>query len=213
MISVSKKYFAILILTQILIFLLILGFIGITTWSYNENGGDFISHSSDFKFTIDENFELRYLDMPQRGEISCFVTTTPENNFARSAIRRTWGKIIKPIFVMSKNGEKFKISLENESKVFGDMLVIDHDFELLSEEKIFVALKFFIQHFNASQYFMMARDDVIVSPKNLYDLLNKDEDVRIVRRERNWSKLGMEEKISLMIVPGKFFKLRKMTQK
>ena len=51
----------------------------------------------------DQNIMLipRSMYLPQRDEIACFVMSSAENSFARSAIRRTWGKSIKPIFIMN----------------------------------------------------------------------------------------------------------------
>lgn len=192
---------------QIFIFVTVLGFIGLVTWS--ELKANPSEHKrNNFNLTIDNNYALRYLDMPQRKEISCFIMTTPENNLARSAIRRTFGKIIKPLFVMSKTNEEFEIPLENESKVFGDMIVIDEIVELSSNEKLFVAMKVFNENFNESQYFMLTRDDEFINPRNLYDFLNREEYIEIIRKESSWFGNYTENEISLLIMPGKsFFKV------
>jgi hypothetical protein len=141
--------------------------------------------------------------MPQRKEIACFVMTTPENNLARSAIRRTWGKIIKPIFVTSIISEEFKIRLENESKVFGDMIVVDENVELSSSEKLFVALNIFKENFEDSDYFMLTWDDEFINPRNLYDFLNREENAKIIRKESSWFQI--QDEISLLIMSGNFF--------
>lgn len=207
--NISRKYFLIFIAFQIFIFVTILGFIGLVTWSEIRTH-NLLHYKNNFNLTIDESYELIYLDLPQRKEISCFVMTTPKNNLARQAIRMSWGKIIKPLFVMSKTSKEFGIPLENESKVFGDLIVIDENIEISSNEKLFVALKFFEENFNASEYFMLTRDDEFINPRNLYEFLNRVENIEIIRTEFSWfNNYEEENKISLLIMPGNIFKVIK----
>lgn len=201
-----KKYFVIFILSQILAFLIILSFIIFITWNPNGKSSPFIHHDNNFNLTVDHKFELRYLELPQRKEILCFVTTMPENNFARSAIRKTWGKIIKPIFLLPKIHEKFETSLENESNVFGDMIVIDEQLELSKEEEIFFSVKFFSENFNTSKYFMITNDNEFINPQKLFNLLNRDEYHGIIwEKIYYWSFIKRIEEITLLIVPGNDF--------
>lgn len=46
----------------------------------------------------------------QREEIACFVMSAPGNRLARSAIRRTWGKEIKPLLLMGCSNDKSTMS-------------------------------------------------------------------------------------------------------
>lgn len=199
--EVSRKYFLIFISFQITLFVIVLGFIGIVTWS-QLRANNFVPHKTNLNLTIDRNYNLRHLEVPQRNEISSFVMTKPENNLARSAIRRTWGKVIKPLFVMSRNSENFKISLENESKVFGDMIVLDETSEISNNEKLFIALNFFNENFNSTDYFMLTRDDEFINPKNLYESLNQEDEVEIIRREFSVFGHNRDNEISLLIMPG-----------
>lgn len=197
--NIPIKYFVIFISFQILTFFIVVAVIGTEAWS-QEKINNFVHHKNNFNLTIDKRFEVKYLDLPQRKEIVSFVMTLPESHgsLSRSVIRRTWGKILKPIFVLSKKSEKFKILLDNESKVFGDLIVIDEDVELSSIEKLYVALNFFKENFNTSKIFMISRDDEFINPKNLYKFLNQ-EDTKIFKKETSSFE---PNEILLLIISG-----------
>ena len=108
----------------------------------------------------------------QRERIVCFVMSTPRNRLARSAIRRTWGKVIKPIFMLGLSDKATMDIVENEAKVFDDIIVEDFvDSYLNLTIKTAFAMKHFSKHFNTSKYFLKVDDDVFLNPKNLYSLL------------------------------------------
>lgn len=135
----------------------------------------------NFNLSIHSEYQLKYLDLSQRKEIVCFVVTTPSSRFARSAIRRTWGKKLKPLFVMQNAADdSTKKFLKNEANVFSDMIVIDDENELSVDEKSFVALKFFRNFFNSTQYFMIVGDDVMINIEHLFKMLNEYEESKII---------------------------------
>lgn len=136
----------------------------------------------------------KIMEMPQRNEIACFVMTTTRNRNARSVIRRTWGKIIKPLFVMSRSDNSTKDFLINEAQVFDDMIVIDGEDEDLS---LSITFKYFVNFFNDSQYFLYTRDDVFLNVKNLYDFLNDENtpDDAIIGNVKNYPYDRMKQSI------------------
>ncbi|KAG5667149.1 hypothetical protein PVAND_015146 [Polypedilum vanderplanki] len=97
--------------------------------------------------------------------------TRVEKRLERSVIRRSWGKIIKPLFIMTIDNLTNDF-LINEANVFDDLIVINESDE--EELKLFVAFQIFKNYFRESKYFMKTNDDVLVNPKNLYDFLNDE---------------------------------------
>lgn len=136
---------------------------------------EWIEYRNQSKSQLDNFNEFlvpRIMQMPQRSEITCFVISAVKNRKARSAIRRTWGKIIKPLFLISKNSDNLTMDFAlNEAKVFDDMIIIE-DNNLNGDVGTFIAMKYFVEYYNTSEYFLYARDDVFLNPKNLYDFLN-----------------------------------------
>ena len=112
----------------------------------------------------------------QRNKITCFVLSAPKNRDARSAIRRTWGKIMKPIFLTGISDNKSMTSLHNEAKVFNDIIIEDfHDSYQNLTLKVAFLLKNYLRHFSNSQYFFKIDDDVFLNVKLLKKKL-RDED-------------------------------------
>ena len=121
---------------------------------------------------VQEILVPRLMQMPQRYEIACFVITKMENRLARSVIRRTWGKQMKPLFVMLKSDNDNLLNFsKNEAQVFDDLIIIENNFDF---PKTLVAMKYFIKFFNSSQYFLLTRDDVFINPANLFNMLNDE---------------------------------------
>ena len=113
----------------------------------------------------------KIMEMPPRNEIACFVMTSAKSRNARSVIRRSWGKVIKPLFVLTMTGDSSTIDfLTNEAKVFDDMIVIRADESL----RLAVAFTYFVENFSESKYFLYTHDDVLVNPENLYEFLNDE---------------------------------------
>lgn len=132
--------------------------------------------------------------MPQRKEILCFIVTSG-NRLARSAIRRTWGKVLKPLFIIQNDSTSN--FLQNESDVFSDMVVIESDSELSFGEKFSFAVKFSANF--SSQYFMFIGDDVLINVENFYEMLNDYDDPKIILPKRF---LKFNEIDKLVIVEG-----------
>lgn len=111
--------------------------------------------------------------LKQRDEIACFVMTGPKNRVARSAIRRTWGKVIKPLFIMGLSDNETMSFIANESKLFNDVIVEDFvdSYKNLTIKTAF-AMKHFVRHFENSKYFLKIDDDVLLNTENLYNYLN-----------------------------------------
>lgn len=113
--------------------------------------------------------------LPQRDEIVCFVMSAPKHRLARSVIRRTWGKKIKPLFIVGLSDNETMNIIVNEAKVFNDIIVEDFvDTYMNLTIKTAFAMKHFLKHFSHSQYFLKIDDDVLLNVKNLFALLNDE---------------------------------------
>lgn len=113
--------------------------------------------------------------LKQRDEIACFVMTSPRNRLARSAIRRTWGKVIKPLFIMGLSDNDTMRFVINEAKMFNDIIIEDFvDSYINLTIKTAFAMKHFVRHFENSKYFLKIDDDVLLNTKNLINHLNDE---------------------------------------
>lgn len=112
----------------------------------------------------------------QRNKITCFVLSAPKNRDARSAIRRTWGKTMKPIFLTGIiSDEKSMKFLHNEAKVFNDIIIEDfHDSYQNLTLKVAFLLKNHLRYFSNSNYFFKLDDDVFLNVKLLKNKLMAD---------------------------------------
>ncbi|KAL7035155.1 hypothetical protein ACKWTF_008249 [Chironomus riparius] len=110
--------------------------------------------------------------MPQRDEIACFVMTTVDHKWARSAIRRTWGKSIKPIFIMNFTESLVNKAIKDEAILFNDMIVINGS--ISTDNEHLFAMKYFAEYFKISEYFLYVHDDVFINTKNLFNFLNDE---------------------------------------
>jgi Galactosyltransferase len=115
--------------------------------------------------------------MKQRDKIACFVMSAPEHRLQRSAIRRTWGKVMKPLFVLGLSDNDTMRFVENEANVFNDIIVENFvDSYMNLTIKTAFAMKHFLRHFNHSRYFFKIDDDVLLNTENFFGFL-KDENV------------------------------------
>lgn len=111
----------------------------------------------------------------QRDEVACFVMSSPGNSLARSAIRRTWGKKMKPIFIMGISDSNTMNSIKNEAELFDDIIVENFfDSYLNLTIKTAFALKHFTRHFSQSKYFFKIDDDVFLNVENLHKFLRHE---------------------------------------
>lgn len=111
----------------------------------------------------------------QRDEIVCFVMSAPNHRLARSVIRRTWGKLIKPLFIVGLSDRETMSFLTSEANVFDDIIVEDFvDSYMNLTIKTAFAMKHFLQHFGHSKYFFKIDDDVLLNVENLYSFLRDE---------------------------------------
>lgn len=112
----------------------------------------------------------------QREEIACFVMSAPGNRLARSAIRRTWGKEIKPLFLMGRSDDDSTMSfITSEADVFDDIIVEDFvDSYMNLTLKTAFALKHSARHFPTSKYFLKIDDDVLLNVDSLHKYLRNE---------------------------------------
>lgn len=113
--------------------------------------------------------------LPHRSDIVCFVMSAPKHRLARSVIRRTWGKRIKPLFLVGTSDNDTMSILVNEAKVFNDIIVEDFvDTYMNLTLKTAFAMKHFLRHFSGSRYFLKIDDDVLLNVDNLFAMLNDE---------------------------------------
>lgn len=111
----------------------------------------------------------------QRNKITCFVLSAPNNRDARSAIRRTWGKTMKPIFLTGISDNKSMTFLNNEAKVFNDIIIEDfHDSYQNLTLKVAFLFKNYLRHFPDSKYFLKIDDDVFLNVKLIQNKLREE---------------------------------------
>lgn len=142
------------------------------------------STSSTSKTTLkmkltEENFLPHYLKadplllplnlsvpVTERKFIACFVTSTPQQKQRRDLIRQTWGKLIKPLFVMGQTDIQTMIYLGQEAHEFNDIIVenfADTYFNLTI--KTAFAVQNFVRYFKDSKYFLKIDDDIFLDVK------------------------------------------------
>lgn len=111
--------------------------------------------------------------LAEREFIACFVISAPKNINARNAIRTTWGKLIRPIFLIGQTDNETMISVHDEAELFNDIIIEDFvDVYVNLTIKTAFAMKSFLTYFNNSKYFFKIDDDVFLNVKSLYEILN-----------------------------------------
>lgn len=122
----------------------------------------------------------------RRREIACFVISSPNNALQRSVIRRTWGKSIKPLFLLGLTRTDGSVSvdeshatmsaIQNEAQLFNDIIVEDFidSYQNLTIKTAF-ALKHFVTHFRDTTFFFKIDDDVAMNVDRLIEFLNSNE--------------------------------------
>lgn len=149
-------------------------------WLRNSNNLSLFVRHDDYRTAIIlPRFNDTMVEQSRRREIACFVISSPNNRLERSVIRRTWGKLIKPLFLLglpSHFNDDDMIYIRNEAHTFNDMIVEDFidSYQNLTIKTAF-ALKNFVTHFRNSTFFFKIDDDVAVNVDNLYAYLNSDE--------------------------------------
>lgn len=108
----------------------------------------------------------------ERKFLASFVISSPENIEARQIIRKTWGSIIKPVFMIGKSDERNLIEITKEADEYDDIILEDFidTYENLTIKTGFT-MKNFIRYFNDSTYFMKIDEDVILNIDKFYKML------------------------------------------
>lgn len=105
----------------------------------------------------------------ERKYIACFVISAPNNRLRRSAIRQTWGKLIKPIFLIGQHDSDTMRSVVQEAREFNDIIIEDFvDSYINLTIKTAFAMKNFVTHFNNSKYFFKIDDDAFLNVESLH---------------------------------------------
>jgi hypothetical protein len=108
----------------------------------------------------------------ERHFITCFVMSTPSNGLARKAIRETWGKLIKPLFLIGLDDNHPTSAVIEEAQTFNDIIIEDFiDSYVNLSIKTAFAMKTFVGHFANSKYFFKTDDDVYVNAEELNAIL------------------------------------------
>lgn len=115
---------------------------------------------------------LNLSDTVERHFIACFVLSAPKNMPARTAIRQTWGSVIKPLFVIGKSDVETNRLVISEANLFDDIIVEDFiDVYLNLTLKTAFAMKHFLRHFPNSTFFFKIDDDVYLNVDNLKSMI------------------------------------------
>jgi beta-1,3-galactosyltransferase 1 len=124
----------------------------------------------------------------ERKFIACFVISAPKNDHRRNAIRKTWGKLIKPIFLMGKSDKETTRSVIQEAQQFNDIIIEDFvDSYINLTIKTAFAMKNFVSHFNSSKYFFKIDDDAFLNVEGLYEHLKAVPESSLVGQSESYS--------------------------
>lgn len=108
----------------------------------------------------------------ERQFIACFVISAPKNRIRRKAIRQTWGKIMKPIFLIGRTDNETMSLVSQEARQFNDIIIEDFvDSYVNLTIKVAFAMKNFLKHFKDSKYFHKIDDDVFLNAESLFEFL------------------------------------------
>lgn len=171
----KKRVFTVLCLLVFLIVFLSSNFEPMT-----RNDFEWLRNKNDLKMFIGSDQLSAVLEpqdmsaLNERQLIACFVMSAPKNHFARTAIRMTWGRAIKPIFLIAIGDSETTSAVEKEAQMFDDIIVedfIDSYFNLTI--KTAFAMKNFLRHFENSKYFMKIDDDVFLNVDNLKKMIEQ----------------------------------------
>jgi hypothetical protein len=105
----------------------------------------------------------------ERKFIACFVISAPKSRQRRNAVRETWGKLIKPIFLIGQSDKHTMKSVIQEAHEFNDIIIEDFlDSYMNLTIKTAFAMKNFVTHFKSSKYFFKIDDDAFLNVEGLY---------------------------------------------
>jgi hypothetical protein len=167
--------------------ILVLGLVVVIVFTYIQCRLEDNSIKNSFEWLRNNNFLPLYVNpdedtaifvpknmsaIIERKFIACFVISAPRNGLRRSAIRESWGKLIKPIFLIGQNDKDTMRSVTQEAQQFNDIIIEDFvDSYINLTIKTAFAMKNFVTHFNSSKYFFKIDDDAFLNVEGLYEHL------------------------------------------
>lgn len=109
----------------------------------------------------------------ERQNIACFVLSSPKNVLERNAIRKSWGTVIKPLFLIAESDNETMRLVFSEAMIFNDIIVESfQDSYVNLTLKTAFAMKHFLRHFKNSSYFLKIDDDVYLNADNLKKMID-----------------------------------------
>jgi hypothetical protein len=115
-------------------------------------------------------------ELVNRRHIASFVLSSPNRKESRQIIRKTWGSILHPLFVIGidQNNTQIIDEIKVEAEEYDDIIMEDFidSYDNLTLKTGF-AMKHFIKYFSESTYFMKIDDDVNLNLRKLYENLNE----------------------------------------
>lgn len=128
----------------------------------------FVRPANDTELFVPSNINAT----DDRALIACFVISSPHNVGERHAVRQTYGKLMKPLFVIGRADNETMRLVFSEALLFNDIIIEDfHDSYVNLTIKTAFAMKHFLRHFSGSSYFLKIDDDVYLNVDNLKRLL------------------------------------------
>lgn len=109
----------------------------------------------------------------KNAKFLCFVVSAPTHKLNRDAIRQTWGRTLKPIFIMGKNANnRLMRAIMKEVDTHNDIILenFEDTYNNLTLKTAFV-LKNFLMHFGKTEFLLKIDDDVFVNHLNIAKML------------------------------------------
>lgn len=153
---------------------------------YKEYSSEFDERHLPFFIRPEEETALivpKNSDIYKEQTIGCFVISAPKNVQARCAIRETWGRQIKPIFILGLDDESTMLHVMHEAQKYDDIIVEDFaDNYYNLTVKVAFAMKNFIKFFEDAKYFLKVDDDIFLNVKNFQEFLRQAPEDSIIGR-------------------------------
>jgi Galactosyltransferase len=177
MIKISTRFLKLLTLLKVLMALVVIFVMMlITKWGMKKILNDDLNLKQKSFLPIFVQPESIYVptnisEYKEREFVACFVASAPGNRIQRDAIRQSWGKLLKPIFLMGRD-DRHIIEATKEAEEFNDIIIEDFvDSYRNLTIKVAFAFKNFLKHFKDTKYFFKTDDDCFVNVLILQDLV------------------------------------------
>jgi hypothetical protein len=162
----------------------------------------FVKPERDSSIVVPNNMK----SLQVRDFVACFVISPPENSRMRDAVRQTWGKSMKAIFLVGRtDNETTNNFLTREAHEFNDVIIEDFidSYDNLTIKTAF-AFKNFLKHFNTSKHFFKIDDDAFLNVEGLYELLGNAPENSLVGRLEPQAK-PIRDKSQALYIPDFIF--------